>query len=92
MDKRLAGLLGAAAALATMNAGHAATLAQQTELAPAANYKDLLDPIPNALAVLKADDERLAATPGSDWIQVASHHHHHRYRRRHHHHHHHHHR
>jgi hypothetical protein len=94
MDKRIAGLLGAAAALAMINPGHAATPAQQTEVAPAANYKDLLNPVPNALAVLKSDDERRAATPSSGGLKVAAHHHHHHHhhhKRRHHHHHHHHH-
>lgn len=106
MDKRIAGLLGAAAALTTVTAAQAAP-AQATELAPAATYRDLLDPIPNALTVLKADDARLAETQAGDGVQLAQYHHHHHHhhhvvphiirqfiphpRYRHHHHHHHHH-
>ena len=86
MDKRIAGLLGAAAALTTVTAANAAV---QTEgNAPAASYRDLLDPVPNAVVALKADDARLAQTPADsvkdDGLQVAQYYHHH-----HHHHHHH---
>ena len=52
MDKKLAGLLGAAAALTTMTAAQAAP-ARGSELPQATNYRDLLDPIPNALPLLK---------------------------------------
>ena len=94
MDKKLAGLLGAAAALTTMTAAQASP-AQTTELAPATSYSDLLDPIPNALTVLKAHDARLAETAPMEvaqvTIQVGHHHHHHRRSHHHHHHHHHHH-
>ena len=75
--------------------------AQPTGLAPASNYRDLLDPIPNALPLLKADDARLARRPATEQVaqisvQVGHHHHHHHsaplvVRRRHGHHHHHHH-
>jgi hypothetical protein len=102
MDKKIAGLLGAAAALTTVTAAHAAASAQTQGYAPPASYRDLLDPVPNATAALKADDARLAETPSAsakgDGLQVAQyhdHHHHHHHRvlhpRRHHHHHHHHH-
>ena len=57
MDKKLAGLLGAAAALTTMTAAQAAP-ARGSELPRATSYRDLLDPIPNALPLLKADDQR----------------------------------
>jgi len=59
MDKKLAGLLGAAAALTTMTAAQAAP-ALGPELPQTKSYRDLLDPIPNALPLLKADDQRLA--------------------------------
>ena len=95
MDKRLAGLLGAAAALTTMTAAQAAPT-QTTEPAQATSYRDLLDPIPNALPQLKADDARLAQKPAQEGTQLAQvsiqlghHHHHHHHARRHHHHHHH---
>ena len=59
MDKKLAGLLRAAAALTTMTAAQAAPAARP-ELPQVTSYRDLLDPIPNALPLLKADDQRLA--------------------------------
>jgi hypothetical protein len=83
MDKKIVGLLGAAAALTTIGGAHA-TATENAELAPAKSYSDLLSPIPNALAALKADDARLAAMPAPANTKVAQYHHHH-----HHHHHHH---
>jgi hypothetical protein len=107
MDKKLAGLLGAAAALTTMTAAQAAMPGQQTELAPPTSYRDLLDPIPNPMSALKADDARRDEAPRTEIAQVSvqmghHHHHHHHHRgvilrigpghhRYHHHHHHHHH-
>jgi hypothetical protein len=100
MDKKLAGLLGAAAALTTMTGAQAAP-GQETGLSPATSYSDLLAPVPNATAALKADDARLAQreTAGEQLAQISvqvghhhhHHHHHHRVIVRHHHHHHHHH-
>lgn len=96
MDKKIAGLLGAAAALTTMAGASAqAAPAQSTELAPAMSYRDLLDPIANPLPVLKADDARRSETSSTELAQVTigighHHHHHHHHHRRHHHHHHHH--
>lgn len=86
MDKKIAGLLGAAAALTTMTAAAQAMPAQNSELAPATSYRDLLDPIPNAVPMLKADDARLANRSAEEVAQISvqlGHHHHH-----HHHHHH----
>lgn len=48
MDKKIAGLLGAAAALSTMHTAQAAT-EPENRSAPAASYRDLLEPVPNAL-------------------------------------------
>ena len=99
MDKKIAGLIGAAAAVATVTGVQAATPTPMTE-PTAATYRDLLEPVPNALAALKAEDAGLAGRPAADGTQVAQvvilhhhHHHHHRWWRRrwHHHHHHHHH-
>jgi hypothetical protein len=84
MDKKIAGLLGAAAALTTMSAANAGVPSQSSELAPATSYRDLLDAIPNPIASLKADDARLAETQPAEGTQVAQNYHHH-----HHHHHHH---
>ena len=77
MDKKIAGLLGAAAALA------AATTAQAAM--PTANsYRDLLDPIENAFTLLKADNAASSQAPEyqvADEViikkKVRHHHHHH---------------
>jgi hypothetical protein len=55
MDKKIAGLLGAAAALTAVNSAHAAAPATAA-VEPAASYRDLLEPIPDALALLKNED------------------------------------
>jgi len=86
MDKKIAGLLGAAAALTTVTAAQAA--APVAPNAAPTSYRELLDPVTDAVPLLKADNSRLAQT---DRIQTAEtviikkkdHHHHH-----HHHHHH----
>jgi hypothetical protein len=102
MDKKIAGLLGAVAALTSVDAAQAATTSppNPTETMRAASYADLLTPIPNAVALLDADDVARSQRPaaeGTEGVQVAQyhhHHHHHHHRRtiiirRHHHHHHH---
>ena len=98
MDKKLAGLLGAVGALASLDAAHAATTNDPTITLTARSYADLLNPIPDAAAKLKVADE----ADGTASVRVAEnahhHHHHHSYHRerkivvappRHHHHHHH---
>lgn len=87
MDKKIAGLLGAAAALTTMSAAQA-TSVQPTLSGPAPSYRSLLDPIPNALPLFKADDALRTGAGRTQLAQVSvgvgvAHHHHH-----HHHHHH----
>jgi hypothetical protein len=98
MDKKIAGLLGAAAALATVGGANAAnaTAAPENSGNSAANYRELLNPVPNALAALKADDARRTneSTAGAQVAQVTigvgvGHHHHHHHVMVHHHHHHH---
>ncbi|HXX03321.1 MAG TPA: hypothetical protein VEJ37_03230 [Xanthobacteraceae bacterium] len=92
MDKRIAGLLGAAAALTAVNTAPAATPAQEAGLAPATSYRELLDPIPNAVAALKSDEaQRTDSAAGGEMRLAYHHHHHHHHHRRHYHHHHHHH-
>jgi hypothetical protein len=96
MDKKLAGLLGAIGAAATLNVTQAAIAKDPTTALTAQSYADLLNPIPNATAKLKAADE----ANGTARVRVAENaHHHHSYHRerkivvaphRHHHHHHHH--
>jgi hypothetical protein len=88
MHKNIVGLLGAAAALTAVNSAQAATSAPTEGLAPAATYRDLLQPIPNALALLKTEDTPGGAAPAKGETRLADHHHHHhRAWRRHHHHH-----
>jgi hypothetical protein len=99
MDKKIAGLLGAAAALATVGGANAATEVQGTPQNPATSYRELLNPVPNATAALKADDARRDAEArnvktAQVTVQFGHHHHHHhhhgvRIRMGHHHHHHH---
>ena len=92
MDKKIAGLLGAAAALTTMTGAQAAP-AQATQPAQVTSYRDLLDPVQNAVPLLEVDNARLAKTRGTEVAQISvqiGHHHHHHHVRRHHHHHHHH--
>jgi hypothetical protein len=100
MEKRVAGLLGAVAAIGTLSTAQAAP-APATEPAnvlQASSYAELLQPIPNAAATLKVIDERAPAASAEPRVQLAQahhHHHHHHHRtviiRRHRHHHHHHH-
>jgi hypothetical protein len=90
MNRNIAGLLGAAAALTTATAAFAAT-PTPTELPSATSYRDLLTPVPNAMAALRADDARLANAPTREMKLAQAHHHHHHHNpppRRHHHHHH----
>ena len=100
MDKTVAGLIGAVTALAAAVPSQAATAVPLNVEAAmqASSYADLLRPIPNALALLKASATVEAnaalgapASEGQPTVQEVQyhHHHHHHYRRRHHHHHHH---
>jgi hypothetical protein len=107
MDKKIAGLLGAVAAVSTIGTAQAAPTLNPTETLRAYSFAELLEPIPNAAALLRAVDEQPQAETADGNIQLAQyhyhhHHHHHAYRRyvprivvvprhRHHHHHHHHH-
>jgi hypothetical protein len=85
MDKKIAGLLGAVAALGTLNGAQAAPTPASSDVLQANSYADLLEPIPNAGKVLQALDERTPAKPAEANVQLAQYYYHH-----HHHHHHHH--
>jgi hypothetical protein len=94
MDKKIAGLVGAVAGVATMGATAQAMPAQTqnataSDPLAAASYADLLAPVPNALAALEADNAARAQAVKVDGVQLARyyHHHHHRYHHHHHHHH-----
>lgn len=58
MDKKIAGLLGAVASWVTMGAANAATqpMPDPSEALQASSYADLLAPVENAVALVKADD------------------------------------
>ncbi|MEP6836726.1 MAG: hypothetical protein ABJA75_01640 [Bradyrhizobium sp.] len=90
MDKKIAGLLGAVATLGTFTAAEAAPAPAPTDVLRANSYADLLEPIPNAVALLQAVDES-APAPGTENVQLAQfyyhhhhHHHHHNFYRHHH--------
>jgi hypothetical protein len=84
MDKKIAGLLGAVGALASLNTAQAATATPApTDVLKAQSFGDLLEPIPNALETLKAVDQA-GSPPDVQLAQLFIEHHHH-----HHHHHHH---
>jgi G3E family GTPase len=102
MDKKLAGLLGAVAGLATITTVQAATTpaADPAEALAASSYADLLAPISNPAAVLQADNAaRAKAVERLNDVELAQAYYYpaysppspnYRYNRRHHHHHHHH--
>src|SRR3984893_16450827 len=85
MEKKIAGLLGAAAALGSFNAAQAAPPPDPIQTLRASSFAELLQPIPNAAALLQAIDEQAPAKSTDGNVQVAQYYHHH-----HHHHHHHH--
>jgi hypothetical protein len=105
MEKKIAGLLGAVAALSTIGTAQATPAPAPTDALQANTYAELLEPIPNALALLQTVDAQAPAKSTDANVQVAQlyyHHHHHGYfrygpvvvvphRHWHHHHHHHHH-
>jgi hypothetical protein len=96
MDKKIAGLASAISALATMTAVEAARAQNVTEVLSARSYAELLQPIPNAVALLMAADAVNAARAKGEAEQDRNvklaqygydhHHHHHRWSHHHHHH------
>ena len=87
MDKKIAGILGA---VATLGAFHAAAAAPSpADVLQANSFADLLEPIPNAAALLQAVDESAPARSADENVQLAQiyierhhhHHHHSQYRR-----------
>jgi hypothetical protein len=87
MDKKIAGLLGAVATLGTFTAAEAAPAPTPADVLRADSYADLLEPIPNAVAMLQAVDQSTPA-PATENVQLAQfyhhHHHHHSFYRHHH--------
>jgi hypothetical protein len=86
MEKKIVGLLGAMATLGAFNGAEAAPAPPPapTDVLRANSFADLLEPIPNAAALLKAVDESRPVPSADDNVQLAQFYHHH-----HHHHHHH---
>lgn len=78
MDKKIAALIGAAAALGAADAVAAPAPAQPT-LAPASNA-ELLDAVPNASSVLASVDAAPRVQLAQYYYEHHHHHHHHRYR------------
>jgi hypothetical protein len=87
MGKKIAGLVGAMATLGAFGAAEAAPIPSPapTDVLRANSFADLLEPIPNAAALLQAVDESGPAPSANENVQLAQFYHHH-----HHHHHHHH--
>ena len=85
MEKKIAGLLGAIATLGAFNGAGAAPVPSPapSDLLRANSFADLLQPIPNAAALLQAVDESAPVSSADENIKLVQYHHHH-----HHHHHH----
>jgi BA14K-like protein len=80
MNKRIAELLGGVAALVTLNAAQAvaATADSQTDPFVVQSYAELLNPVPNAVPLLIADEARRAQQrPFRPRLAQFQHHHHH---------------
>ncbi|HLJ00025.1 MAG TPA: hypothetical protein VKT76_09925 [Bradyrhizobium sp.] len=98
MQNKITGLLSAVAALGALGTAQATPAPDPNEVLKANSFAELLEPIPNAIALLKVVEESQAKPAEEGNVQLAQyyrhHHHHHfwrRYRHHHHHHHHHHH-
>ncbi len=91
MEKKIAGLLGAVATLGAFNAAQAAPTPSPapSDILRANSFADLLQPIPNAAALLQAVDETAPGRSADENVQLAQlyvhhhhhHHHHHAWRR-----------
>jgi hypothetical protein len=98
LDKTIMGLLGGASAFALLSGSQASAAPSVDEvdvLQPARSFAELLDPIPNAEKVLRAENERSADEASANekpvvMAQYYHHHHHHHYHHHYYHHHHHH--
>jgi hypothetical protein len=95
LDKTIISLLSGASALALLGGSQAFATPAVDEvnvLQPARSFAELLDPIPNAENVLRAETERSGDVQEKPIVmaQYYHHHHHHHYYHHHHHHHHHH--
>ncbi|HXW70924.1 MAG TPA: hypothetical protein VEK34_05730 [Methylocella sp.] len=96
MDTKTAGLVRAISTLITVTGLQTAAAQEVTNVLSPKSYAELLQPIPNAVALLTAADaiagQNASHNPDIQTVQYGyHHHHHHRWWRRHRHHHHHHH-
>ena len=105
MNKKAMGLLGTVSAVAMLGGVETASAGPASSgraLQPAQSYSELLDPIPNAVEILRADDQEAPPHSQADDLREMAqyeypyhrhhyHHHHHYYHHHHHHHHYHHH-
>ena len=89
MEKKIAGLLGAMATLGAFTGAQAAPIPSPapSDVLRANSFADLLEPIPNAAALLQAVDESGPAPSADENVQLAQfyhhhHHHHHSFYRR----------
>ena len=73
MGKKIAGLLGAMVTLGALNAAEAAPMPSPapTDVLRANSFADLLEPIPNAVALLQAVDESGPVSSANENIQLA---------------------
>jgi hypothetical protein len=90
MDKKIVGLVGAISGLMSLSTAQATTVPPtETALPSAQSFGELLDPIPNAAALLRIADEagHHNQTGTNPNVKLAyDHHHHHKYHHHHHHH------
>ncbi|GLH80407.1 hypothetical protein SSBR45G_53160 [Bradyrhizobium sp. SSBR45G] len=79
MDKKIAGLLGAVAAVGALGTVQASAAPAPADVLKVNSYADLLEPIPDAARVLQALDEQgpQADEPKVQLAQWYHHHHHH---------------
>ena len=84
MDKTIAALLGAAAALGTTSSSQAAPMIAPIDVLRANSYAELLAPIDKASEFLRALDAERTARADEGQVKLARyhHHHHHHYRSR----------
>ncbi len=78
MEKKIAGLLGAMATLGAFNAAQAAPIPTPapSDVLRANSFAELLQPIPNAAALLKAVDESRPNPSADENVQLAQFYHH----------------
>ena len=77
LDKTIAGLLGAVAALGTVSSAKAMPMAVPYHVLRANSYAELLEPIGKASEFLRALDEQRTARADEGRIELARYHHHH---------------